>query len=928
MGTGLEMTILSGTKIGPYEILSQLGSGGMGEVWRARDTKLGREVALKVLPEALAHDAERMARFQREAQVLAALNHPNIAAIYGLEESGATRALVMELVEGRTLAEWIGATRPLTPSPSPQGRGWPAGSGEGLGGSPLAPDDALPIAKQIADALEYAHERGIIHRDLKPANVKVTPEGTVKVLDFGLAKALDPTVAAASSPPSAMGTSPLQDSPTLTAAATQAGVILGTAAYMSPEQARGKAVDRRADIWAFGCVLYEMLSGAKPFEGDTVTDVLASVIKSEPDWNALPADTPPRLRELIRRCLIKDPKQRLRDIGEARIAIEEAVSGVAPGFSPADAALKGGATAAGTPPLQRAWPWVVGLIVGALVGGLAVWKLAAPATPPSALHFSTVTNFAGVQARPALSPDGRSVAFVSNSDGHYNLYVGLISGGTLVQITHDTNLKDRPSWSPDGSEIAYAQLNNSGTWDIWEVQALGGTPRRLILNATDPAWSPDGHSLAYENTATGTIWISDSSGQNARALTPAAPPLLDVDPSFSPDGRRVGFVIRPGGPHGELAVVDLDSGKVRQLTHDNALALSPAWSRDGVSIYFASSRGGTMNIWKIPAAGGMPEQVTAGRGDDAQLDVSKDGKIIVFSTFQENVNIIQMDLEAKPGEPKLKLLTSDPARNQLAPAYSPDGNHLAYFTNHEGVEKESIWVANADGSNPVQLVKDNQVNIYPRWTPDSQRLIYHSDPTPSQLNEYDYRSVPVSGGAPEEILKIAMDLYPDVGRDGRLLFQGPAGQIQTLDPKSSKTQTLATLPASVRWWLLRWSPDGRSVAYIVNPGREDDPNAGLWVDDFKSPPRQVFRGWVVWYARGPENQIYILEGKPDLNGVLWKVGWDGHALARTPASIPLDFSYWNPAPYTSFDVSPDGLHLAVQMEEVLEAHIGLIENVR
>ena len=319
------MALNSGTKLGPYEVIAPLGSGGMGEVYRARDTKLNREVALKVLPAAMAHDVERMARFQREAQVLASLNHANIASIYGLEDSSGVHALVMELVEGPTLAERIGAARPLTPSPSPQGRGWPAGTGEGSRRSPLPLDDALPIAKQIAEALEYAHERGIIHRDLKPANVKITPEGTVKVLDFGLAKALEGTVPA--SGVGAIRESPLQDSPTLTAAATQAGVILGTAAYMSPEQARGKTVDRRADIWSFGRVLYEMLGGRQPFEGDTVTDVLAAVVRAEPDWEALPAATPPRLRELIRRCLIKDPKQRLRDVGEARIAIEETMSG-------------------------------------------------------------------------------------------------------------------------------------------------------------------------------------------------------------------------------------------------------------------------------------------------------------------------------------------------------------------------------------------------------------------------------------------------------------------------------------------------------------------------------------------------------------------------------------------------------------------------
>ena len=283
------MALASGTKLGPYEIRSPLGVGGMGEVFLARDSRLSRDVALKVLPEAFAADAERMARFEREAKVLASLNHPNIASIYGVEESNHQLALVMELVEGPTLAERIAI-------------------------GPIAVDEALPIAKQICEGLEYAHERGVIHRDLKPANVKVTPEGQVKILDFGLAKALDSGDPTTGDPSS---------SPTLTHMGTHAGIILGTAAYMSPEQAKGKPIDRRTDIWAFGCLLYEMLTGKRAFDGESVSDTLASVIKEEPDWCALPAAVPPRICALLRRCLKKDAKQRLQAIGDARLTIDE-----------------------------------------------------------------------------------------------------------------------------------------------------------------------------------------------------------------------------------------------------------------------------------------------------------------------------------------------------------------------------------------------------------------------------------------------------------------------------------------------------------------------------------------------------------------------------------------------------------------------------
>src|SRR5271169_870020 len=286
------MALAAGTKLGSYEVVAQIGAGGMGEVYQAHDTKLGRDVAIKVLPEAFAHDPERLSRFQREAKMLAALNHPNIATIHGLEESNGTHYLVMELVPGDTSQQRV----------------------KREGAVPV--EEALAIANQIAEALEAAHEKGIIHRDLKPANVKLTPEGKVKVLDFGLAKAFSGDAS----------TEDMSNSPTLSMAATMQGVILGTAAYMSPEQAKGKAVDKRTDIWAFGCVLYELLTGKQAFHGEDVTDILAAVVRAEPDWQALPAATPVKVRELLRHCLQKDKSQRFRDAGDARIEIEDAIS--------------------------------------------------------------------------------------------------------------------------------------------------------------------------------------------------------------------------------------------------------------------------------------------------------------------------------------------------------------------------------------------------------------------------------------------------------------------------------------------------------------------------------------------------------------------------------------------------------------------------
>ena len=702
------MALASGTKLGPYEIVAPLGVGGMGEVYRARDPKLGRSVAVKVLPSQIARDRTTLERFEREARVLASLNHPNIASIYGFEDS-AHPGLVMELIEGPTLADRIAA-------------------------GPVPVEEALPIAKQICDALEYAHDRGVIHRDIKPANVKVTADGTVKLLDFGLAKALESTGS----------DSDISSSPTFTRLATQAGLILGTAAYMSPEQAKGRPVDRRTDIWAFGCVLFEMLTGKMAFSGESVTDTLAEIIKSEPDWSLLPPETPRSVHKLIERCLGKDPKQRLQAIGEGRITIEEAIAGK-------DGDESEEAAAANTPQRSRnPMPLVLGaFLAGLALAGAVTWWATRPDAAPGAMHFSAVTSFAGVQAQPALSPDGRSLAFVSNRDGHYNIYVGLVRGGELVQVTRGDAMKSRPMWSPDGSTLAYAQLNDSGLTDVWEVSALGGSPRMIVPNGNDPTWTPDGHSLLYEN-ADGSVWACSVAGENPHLLVRVEPPQSATELRVSPDGKLLAFALRDLGPHGELGVADLSTGMVRVLTHDEALALSPAWSPDSRFIYFASSRGGTLNIWKIGVDGKGPVQVTAGEGDDAELDVSSDGKRLVFATLRSNVGLAQLDTQAGPADKSASVVASDPARNEYGPAYSPDGKHIAFFTNLKGAERESIGVADSSGGSPVQLVRDARINIFPHWTPDGNRLVYFSAETGGKADG-EYRSVALSGGAPESI---------------------------------------------------------------------------------------------------------------------------------------------------------------------------------
>ena len=416
------MPLAAGTKLGPYEISSPLGAGGMGEVYLAQDTRLGRCVAVKILPDKFSCDAQRMARFDREAKVLASLNHPNIAAIYGLEVANGVRALVMELVEGQALSDRIKH-------------------------GPLPLDDALLIAKQIAQALEYAHERSIIHRDLKPSNVKITPNGEAKVLDFGLAKALEADSSAAD-----MTTS---TSPTLSQAATQAGMLLGTAAYMSPEQARGKKVDRRADIWAFGVVLYEMLTGKPVFLEETTSDTLAAVIRGEPDWNALPGNVPRSIVRLLRRCLTKDPNQRLRDIGEARIAIDGVISGI-----PEETSAPLAATTE-APWWRRGLPWAVAAIAiaFAVACGTLYWRGMQPEPHPvMQLSLPLAEPLAGVfDANPgspfALAPDGSQIVYVASVAGKpQQLYLRALEQQTATPIPGTENAI-QPFFSADGQWV-------------------------------------------------------------------------------------------------------------------------------------------------------------------------------------------------------------------------------------------------------------------------------------------------------------------------------------------------------------------------------------------------------------------------------------------------------------------------------------------
>jgi serine/threonine protein kinase len=524
------MAVAIGARIGPYEIVAPLGAGGMGEVYRARDTKLNREVALKVLPDIFASDQDRIARFQREAELLATLNHPNIAAIFGLEDSNGTRALAMELVDGETLADRIA-----------QG--------------PVPIVEALPLARQLGDALDYAHEHGVLHRDLKPANIKVTPDGQVKVLDFGLAKALSTVTSGAPG-------SSAHDFATITSPAlTQAGVLMGTASYMSPEQSRGKPADKRADIWAFGCVLFEMLSGRRPFDGDTVADVLAAIVTREPDFSSLPETTPPRVRELIRRCLHKDRRDRLRDIGDARLELDASLSGT-------DSQYNGFSRSR----FQRTLPWGIaslGLLFGLamLVRDLQPSVSNARIIRIDAQLDSDASLATDLGPAAILSPDGSVLAFVARRSGQARqLYVRRLEQlqNNALSGTEDAR---NPFFSPDGQWIGFFASGK-----LKKVPVVGGTV--VIVcdapNGRGAVWDEDGRIIFNPSSAGGVSLqrVSAAGGTPETLVTLEVGEATQRWPQVLPGGRAVLYTTSKNlGNYndGDIVVQPLPSGSRKIL---------------------------------------------------------------------------------------------------------------------------------------------------------------------------------------------------------------------------------------------------------------------------------------------------------------------------------------------------------------------------
>jgi Tol biopolymer transport system component/predicted Ser/Thr protein kinase len=753
------MPLSPGCRLGPYEITAPIGAGGMGEVYRARDSQLNRDVAIKVLPAALAGDAQYMARFEREAQMLAALNHPNIAAIYGIEQG----AIVMELIEGEDLK------------------------------GPVPVETAIHYARQIAIALEAAHEKGIIHRDLKPANIKVTPDGTVKLLDFGLAKAGDDT-------PSAISTASPTISPTLSLAMTEAGVILGTAAYMSPEQARGKAADKRADIWAFGVVLYELLAGKMLFGGgETVSDSLAAVLTREPDFKALPANTPPRVRRLLERCLRKDSKQRLRDIGEARILLDEPEA-EAPVAAP-----------------RRSWlPWVVAAL--ALLGAGGAWLRPKTSDPgPGVSRFliplppGTSMPVAGAATQWVPSPDGRNLALIAadTASGETALWVRPL-GATSAHRLDKTEGANLPFWSPDGQFIAFFAEEKLQRVAVsgGSVQTVCEVPTRATgATAGDGGtWNQEG-VIVFAGFGTGVPLMRVP----AVGGVPTAVTALEKDevwhswPQFLPDGRHLlYFAVNKEAADGAIYVQELGSTKRVFVLKNTTRGM---WAPPG---YLLFVREGTLFAQRMdaktfqlegePLAVAQDVAVNESNGRNA-FAVSRNGVLAYRSGTSSRIR--QLTWYGREGKPLGAVSKPGELRNA---SLSPDEKSLAVSVGAIG--KLDTWVMDLTSGVITRMTRDSRGSLSrPVWSPDSQRLV---------VTRY--------GGGIQEITLASGKVTPlgedfcdpeDWSPDGRSILCNDqnARRLSLLSlADGAKLQTILDTP--YRKTSFRFTPDGQFVVYV------------------------------------------------------------------------------------------------------------------
>ena len=849
-----EPALEPGRCVGSYEITGLLGAGAMGEVYRARDARLNREVALKVLPPHLAQDANRLARFRREAHMLAALKHPNIAAIHGFEEEGDVHALVLELVEGPTLADRIAR-------------------------APLSIGEVLATVGQIADALEAAHEKGIIHRDLKPANIKIDTTSVVKVLDFGLAKPVDSDGAP----------------PDLTA--SHAGLILGTASYMSPEQARGLSVDKRCDIWAFGCVLYEMLTGRLAFPGATVSDTIAKILERDPDWSALPRSTPVHVRRVLHRCLTKDPRQRLRDIGDARVELDATDGGLPVVAGPVE-----------TSPKRSLW--LASLLVLALMVGAGAWEIVRRVTtledPLAGATFTPFTNWEGSEEGAEISPNGELVAFLSDRDGEFDLWISQVGTGLFHNLTRDQPalvgsgfIVRKLGFSADSSRIWF----NPGDGKPPAIMPwTGGSPQPLLPAGTNtPAWSPDGTRLVYIDKANrdDPIYLADPAGGDRRQIFGPGP-LKNMNPVWSLDNQWIYFG-RGSEPQEET---EMDVWRIRPsgeslqrvtTQHLSVNFLAPLDLRHLLYVARAEDRSGPW-LWSLDVETGASTRVPSGVSQYMSVSASRDGRRIVATVADPASSLWRVPLMDRIAEERDAQPYALPVPTGFAFAPRLGGESLFYLS--ERGTGDGLWRVTAgqpsqirrgvDGalSEPPAVSRDGRLAIVVRREGKRHLSVMSGDGTNAQRL-----------GAPIEIDGAAAQGAADWSPDGTRIVAGG---------HDAKGPALFIIPV-----------DGSAPVRLIE---------GVWVNPVWSP-----RGDLIVYAgRSVIGQVELRGVRPDgtpveLPRVLVRPGGyrflpDGSGLVYIERIQSLDFSLLdiatgnrrqltrlsNRGALRTFDITPDG----------------------
>jgi eukaryotic-like serine/threonine-protein kinase len=880
------MPISAGMKLGDCEIIAPLGAGGMGEVYRARDQNLGREVAVKVLPEELASDGDRLRRFEQEARAAAALNHPNIVAVYrfGATESNAPY-LITELLQGQTLRERL-----------QQGE--------------IPARKAVEYALQTARGLAAAHDRGIVHRDLKPENIFLTRDGVVKILDFGLAKlvGLENTASQSS-----------------LATVTEVGTVLGTVGYMSPEQVRGQVVDHRSDIFSLGAIIYEMLSGKRAFQADTPADTMSAILKEEPaELSGLGRNLPPALGRIVHRCLEKDPAERFQSARDLAFNLEllgrdESGSGAVPALP----AKK-----------DRRWPLpaLIGFALGsALLGFLAARGLTSRAPGPSPIELKRLTDFVGMEEFPALSPDGKSVAFTADVGGQRQVWVRLLAGGTPLQVTHDDADHQYPRWSPDSSALIFFSPSQEpdGEGKIWQIPALGGTARPLVDSLGGADLSHDGKHIAYFHSNQGEIElaIADADGTNSRRLSVLPTEYNYSDLRWSPDDRRLGFQ-RGRTFDYDIFYVPVEGGDPQAVTRDGNPLAGFAWLPDGSGVVYSSSRGDTvlylrtMNLWSVQTGGKNLRQLTFGETSYISPDLDRQGNLVatrrqiqfdiwrypVDNSPQENVRRgVQITHQtgavqtpsAGPGDHELVYLSDSGGHGNLwvlnletqqnrqltfeqhpqitigVPVWSPDGRYIAYVKRGLAGWNVDMWLMNPDGSN-ARKVSDG--GGWACWSRDS-RWLYFSPPA---KNAFRIEKVSPEGGTSVAVREEGQK--PAVDAQGKLFFvmNLPAlnglsdMEILTAYPENGPAQKLARISGSrLSSGVLMQpvlSPDGKWLALLLTDG----PTTNIWaqptdggamrkITDFGAQATFIVRR-VSWSSDG--HSIYAAVGKGEADIVL------------------------------------------------------------